>query len=88
MTNGVHKSAIPCDCGCECVIVWEWEEWGDEPHQVWVDFSVAYPADRLRARLKAAWRVIRRKDPWLHSIVLQDEGLEQFRRAIRCEVQS
>lgn len=80
---GSWKTAIPCDCGCEAVLIWEFEPWGEEPHQVYVDFIVGLPIGGLRGRVKAAWRIVRGKDPWLHSIVLQDEGIEQLRHAIR-----
>lgn len=76
------KASVPCDCGCENVLIWEFEPWGDEPHQVYVEFTAAYPADRLSQRLKAAIRILRRKDPWVHSITLQQEGIEQMRAAM------
>lgn len=82
MSNGVHKTAIPCDCGCSAVLVWEFEPWGDEPHEIIVEISVTWWAGRLRNRLRAAWRVLRAKDPWMHSVVLQGEGIEQLRRAV------
>ena len=79
----IHKAAIPCDCGCGAVIVWEFEKWSDDPREVIVDFSIAYrPRDERRARWHAAWRVLRAKEPWLHSIVLQNDGIAQLQAAI------
>lgn len=82
MSNGIHKASIPCDCGCRSVLIWDLEQWGNEPRQVIIDFLVTYPEDRLRERLKVALRILRRRDPWMHSIVLQEEGIAQLRAAI------
>lgn len=80
MRDTVHTTAVPCDCGCGAVLVTEFEQWGDEPHQVYVEFSLAYHA-RLRERVRAAWRVVRGREPWLHAVVLQGDGLRDMRRA-------
>lgn len=64
------------------MLVWDFEEWRDEPHHMYVEFSVTFPAGRLRNRLRAAWRVVRGKDPWMHSVVLREEGVDQLRKAV------
>lgn len=81
ITDTIRKTAVPCDCGCEAVLIWEFDQWGDEPHHVVVDLIVGYYAASFRARAKAAWQVLRGKDPWLHSMCFQDEAIGQIRRA-------
>lgn len=80
----IHRSACQCDCGCGAVLVTRFDQWGDEPEQVYAEFSLAYHGG-VRERLRAAWRVVRGKDPWLHSVVLQDDGLRGMRQAFGCD---
>lgn len=79
--KSIHKIAVPCDCGCGVVLVTRFDPWGDEPEEVFVEFFEAYQVSGLRNRLRAAWRVVRGKEPWLHSICLQAEGIAEMRRA-------
>lgn len=80
--SGDRKTAIPCECGCSVVMVWEFEQWRDEKHHVCVDWSVSFAEGRLRNRLRAAWRIVRGKDPWMHSIVLYEDGIDQLRAVL------
>jgi hypothetical protein len=34
----IHKTAVPCDCGCNVVVITTFEPWGDDPEQVFCEF--------------------------------------------------
>lgn len=83
----IRRHAIPCECGCECLLVTEFDQWGDDPEQVFVEFGLVYRGSGdLRARLGIAWKVLRAKEPWLHGVALQGDTLEQMRRAFRTDL--
>lgn len=87
MSDGaITKTAIPCACvgSCGCVVLIDLEAWGDEPHQVYVEFSLGYRG-RFRDRIKAAWRIVRGRNPWFHSVCLYDDGAEKVAAALRGE---
>lgn len=78
----IHRTACGCECGCGAMLVTFFEQWGDEPEDLYLDVSVAYHGT-LRHRARAAWRILRAKDPWLHGMMFQGETLKRFREAIR-----
>lgn len=82
MSDGIIKQVVPCACSgtCAVVLVTDIEAWGDEPHHVYVEFY-AQMSGGLRSRLRAAWRIVRGKDPWLHAICLEEESVRQMREA-------
>lgn len=76
----MEKIAIPCSCGCSVVVVMEFEQFGDDPQQFFVEFFTAYrEKDSRRARWQAAWRVFRGKDPWLHDVCLDPTEIAKLR---------
>jgi len=78
--TGIVKTAIPCGCGCGCVVLVDCP-WGDEPRELYVEFSLAFHAG-LRYRLRACWRVLRGKDPWLHCVALEADGIQKLKEAL------
>lgn len=75
----IHRHAVPCECGCDCVLITEFDQWGDDPEQVIVEFGVANNVVGFRHRAGIAWKILRGKDPWMHGVALQGETLAQMR---------
>lgn len=67
----IHKHAIPCSCVSTCgvALIMEIEGMDSEPSAYYGEFFMSYQGG-LRGRLRTAWRVVRGKSPWLHSIAI------------------
>ena len=81
MSAGSIKTAVPCACGCGVVAVTHVEQHGEEPREAYVEFYESYRGG-ISGRLRAAWRVVRGKDPWLHCIALDADGIGKLRGAL------
>lgn len=79
----ITKVAVPCSCvgNCGVVLVTDMQPFGDDPHVAFVEFFQSYQSHTMRHRLRAAWRVLRGKDPWIHDICLDEIGIAQMRQA-------
>lgn len=74
----MKKVTIPCSCGCSVVIIVEFEEWNDDPREIYAEFyTQAQP--KFGERLKTAWKVFRRKDHFLYDLALDEAGLKELR---------
>lgn len=82
LRDTIHKTSVPCECLCSSVIVVEYEQWGDDPHQMFVEFGLSWGDARLSKRIKAAWGILRRRDPWLHGVALDKKSRDQLVRAL------
>lgn len=58
----MDKLSLPCDCAgtCSVALVTEYEEYGDEPQEFFVEFYVRPVQYRLRDRVRYAWRMLRK----------------------------
>lgn len=80
------KLALPCDCAgtCSIALVMEFEARDDEPQEFFVEFytSVGHGRGDWRDRLRIAWGVLRKKEPYVHSLCWTDptqpEALRDF----------
>lgn len=67
----MNKIAIPCTCGCGVLVIVEFDQYGEDPQEFFVEFFTS-PDPRIsrRQRLATAWRVLRGREPWLHDVNL------------------
>lgn len=66
------KLALPCECvgTCGVAVVTVLEPWGDDPMETFIGFHQRAGYETLSQRARAAWRVLRGQDPWLHDVSL------------------
>lgn len=83
LNAGMRHHSVMCRCGCGAVITTDLFDWDNaEDMEMWIDFALAYHGS-LRERLKAAWRVIRGREPWLHSVEIQRPEAEVLIEALQ-----
>ncbi|MBX5442268.1 MAG: hypothetical protein IRZ32_12180 [Solirubrobacteraceae bacterium] len=80
-TGAAARHAVPCDCAgtCTVALVTALEPAGREPQTWYVDLYQHARYRSLGDRARAAWRVLRGRDPWMHQVVLSPERLRGLR---------
>jgi hypothetical protein len=77
----IDKLALPCECAgtCSVALVTSIEGVAEDPHEFYVEFFEHVGRAGLRLQAKAAWRVLRGKDPWTHDVSLSVRQILELR---------
>lgn len=76
----MKKFLVPCTCGCAIVAVIEFDPFEDDPQMYFAEFYTATrPGASRWERFKAAWRVVRGNDPWMHSVCWDANAVKELR---------
>jgi len=72
--HGDRSLTLPCDCGCQIVVISEWLGEDDALDEAFVEFYTSYRQDGWRERIKQAWATLRGK-PYYHCVAWNEDQL-------------
>lgn len=83
MNEGIHRIIIPCECAGTCelaMITYIESEDDDWRHEGWylTWFVTLRQGAPLRERIRQAWKMLWKKDHWIHDIVISRKSAAEL----------
>lgn len=80
--NKPRRFIASCDCigTCSIMMITEWEQYGNENYEsVWEFYEHVPSHKNIKDRIRVAWAVLRKKEPYMAGAVLGHKEVTEMR---------